>query len=55
MAVFIHQLRRKLGDDIITTVYGRGYVIGGPACDPVTLGPEDAGLGLSIALARWSH
>lgn len=28
IAVFIHQLRRKLGDDIITTVHGRGYSIG---------------------------
>jgi two-component system OmpR family response regulator len=29
IAVFIHQLRRKLGDDIITTVHGQGYMIGG--------------------------
>jgi two-component system, OmpR family, response regulator len=28
IAVFIHQLRRKLGDNIITTVHGQGYVIG---------------------------
>ena len=28
IAVFIHQLRRKLGDDIITTVHGQGYMIG---------------------------
>jgi two-component system OmpR family response regulator len=28
IAVFIHQLRRKLGDDIITTVHGQGYLIG---------------------------
>jgi two-component system OmpR family response regulator len=27
IAVFIHQLRRKLGDDIITTVHGHGYMI----------------------------
>jgi two-component system, OmpR family, response regulator len=27
IAVFIHQLRRKLGDDIITTVHGQGYMI----------------------------
>ena len=32
IAVFIHQLRRKLGDDMITTVHGQGYMIdGGPA------------------------
>lgn len=30
IAVFIHQLRRKLGDDIVTTVHGQGYVIGTP-------------------------
>jgi two-component system OmpR family response regulator len=30
IAVFIHQLRRKLGDDIITTVHGQGYMIGAP-------------------------
>ncbi|MGH8447485.1 MAG: response regulator transcription factor [Solimonas sp.] len=28
IAVFIHQLRRKLGDDIIVTVHGQGYTIG---------------------------
>jgi two-component system, OmpR family, response regulator len=28
IAVFIHQLRRKLGDDIIVTVHGHGYTIG---------------------------
>ena len=31
IAVFIHQLRRKLGEDIITTVHGQGYMIGTPA------------------------
>lgn len=30
IAVFIHQLRRKLGDDFIRTVHGLGYVIGQP-------------------------
>lgn len=30
IAVFIHQLRRKLGEDIITTVHGQGYTIGVP-------------------------
>ena len=30
IAVFIHQLRRKLGDDLIRTVHGLGYVIGQP-------------------------
>lgn len=30
IAVFIHQLRRKLGDDIIVTVHGHGYTIGEP-------------------------
>jgi two-component system, OmpR family, response regulator len=30
IAVFIHQLRRKLGDNIITTVHGQGYMIGAP-------------------------
>ena len=29
IAVFIHQLRRKLGDNIITTVHGQGYMIDG--------------------------
>jgi len=28
IAVFIYQLRRKLGDDLITTVHGHGYMIG---------------------------
>nr|WP_260115627.1 response regulator transcription factor [Pseudoduganella umbonata] len=28
IAVFIHQLRRKLGDDVIVTVHGQGYTIG---------------------------
>ncbi|KAF1018362.1 MAG: Transcriptional regulatory protein QseB [Paracidovorax wautersii] len=27
IAVFIHQLRRKLGDDLIRTVHGHGYTI----------------------------
>ena len=30
IAVFIHQLRRKLGGDLIRTVHGLGYVIGRP-------------------------
>lgn len=30
IAVFIHQLRRKLGDDMIRTVHGIGYVVGSP-------------------------
>ncbi len=30
IAVFIHQLRRKLGDDLIRTVHGHGYVVGPP-------------------------
>lgn len=29
VSVFVHQLRRKLGDDVITTVHGHGYTIGG--------------------------
>jgi two-component system OmpR family response regulator len=29
IAVYIHQLRRKLGDDVIVTVHGFGYRIGG--------------------------
>ncbi|MBV6898205.1 response regulator [Xanthomonas euvesicatoria] len=28
IAVFIHQLRRKLGEDLIRTVHGLGYVVG---------------------------
>jgi two-component system OmpR family response regulator len=28
IAVYIHQLRRKLGDDVIATVYGYGYRLG---------------------------
>lgn len=28
IAVFIHQLRRKLGEGLITTVHGHGYMIG---------------------------
>lgn len=30
IAVFVHQLRRKLGEDLIRTVHGHGYVIGQP-------------------------
>ncbi|WAH64473.1 response regulator [Xanthomonas hortorum] len=30
IAVFIHQLRRKLGEDLIRTVHGLGYVVGKP-------------------------
>ncbi len=30
IAVYIHQLRRKLGDEVITTAHGYGYSIGGP-------------------------
>ncbi|MDR3446729.1 MULTISPECIES: response regulator transcription factor [Dyella] len=29
VSVFVHQLRRKLGDDVIATVHGHGYTIGG--------------------------
>ncbi|MDE1164717.1 MAG: response regulator transcription factor [Pseudomonas sp.] len=29
IAVYIHQLRRKLGDELITTVHGQGYMIVG--------------------------
>lgn len=28
VAVYVHQLRRKLGDDLIETVHGYGYRIG---------------------------
>jgi two-component system, OmpR family, response regulator len=28
VSVFVHQLRKKLGDDSITTVHGHGYTIG---------------------------
>jgi two-component system OmpR family response regulator len=28
IAVYVHQLRRKLGDDLITTVHGYGYRLG---------------------------
>lgn len=31
IAVFIHQLRRKLGESLIRTVHGLGYVIGQPS------------------------
>jgi two-component system, OmpR family, response regulator len=31
VAVYIHQLRRKLGDEIITTEVGFGYRAGGDA------------------------
>ncbi|MCR6478190.1 response regulator transcription factor [Variovorax sp. ZS18.2.2] len=31
-AVFIHQLRRKLGEGIIVTVHGQGYTIGSAPC-----------------------
>jgi len=31
IAVFIHQLRRKLGEDLIRTVHGLGYVVGRPS------------------------
>jgi two-component system OmpR family response regulator len=30
IAVFIHQLRRKLGEHVIETVHGHGYTIGTP-------------------------
>jgi two-component system OmpR family response regulator len=30
IAVFIHQLRRKLGENVIETIHGHGYMIGGP-------------------------
>jgi len=30
IAVFIHQLRRKLGEHVIETVHGHGYMIGEP-------------------------
>jgi two-component system OmpR family response regulator len=28
VAVYVHQLRRKLGDDLIVTVHGHGYRMG---------------------------
>ncbi|OCG83778.1 winged helix-turn-helix domain-containing protein, partial [Xanthomonas euvesicatoria] len=28
IAVYVHQLRRKLGDALISTVYGQGYMVG---------------------------
>jgi len=28
IAVYVHQLRRKLGDDVIATVHGYGYRLG---------------------------
>ncbi|NEL42969.1 MAG: helix-turn-helix domain-containing protein, partial [Xanthomonas perforans] len=28
IAVYVHQLRRKLGDELISTVYGQGYMVG---------------------------
>ncbi|AEL05311.1 two-component system regulatory protein [Xanthomonas campestris pv. raphani 756C] len=28
IAVYVHQLRRKLGDEAISTIYGQGYMIG---------------------------
>ncbi|MGO4701393.1 response regulator transcription factor [Dyella sp. 2RAB6] len=28
VSVFVHQLRRKLGDDLIATVHGHGYTLG---------------------------
>ena len=31
VAVYVHQLRRKLGDDLITTVHGHGYRLGAVA------------------------
>ena len=31
IAVFIHQLRRKLGEHVIVTVHGHGYMIGEPS------------------------
>ncbi|WP_313275027.1 response regulator transcription factor [Stenotrophomonas sp.] len=30
IAVFVHQLRRKLGEELIRTVHGLGYVVGRP-------------------------
>ncbi len=30
VAVYVHQLRRKLGDELIATVHGHGYRIGAP-------------------------
>ncbi|HEU0199780.1 MAG TPA: response regulator transcription factor [Burkholderiaceae bacterium] len=31
IAVYVHQLRRKLGEDFIATVHGYGYRVGAPA------------------------
>ncbi len=28
VSVYVHQLRRKLGENLITTVYGQGYMVG---------------------------
>jgi two-component system OmpR family response regulator len=28
VAVYVHQLRKKLGDELITTVHGHGYRMG---------------------------
>ncbi|MEE7566403.1 response regulator transcription factor, partial [Xanthomonas sp. Kuri4-3] len=31
LSVYVHQLRRKLGEDLISTVHGQGYMVGGTA------------------------
>ncbi len=31
VAVYVHQLRRKLGEDLIVTVHGHGYRLGSPS------------------------
>ncbi|MDH5823316.1 response regulator transcription factor [Luteimonas sp. RD2P54] len=31
VAVYVHQLRRKLGEDVVVTVHGYGYRLGDPA------------------------